>query len=349
MKITEEEFEEKKDLLIQDFLGITKFAELFVESKDIPKEERIQFLWKAGALDLIKGSEELSEWILRKYEKQTLLEVVEDLSDKIYLLYKMDYEIKFENFNKQLNDAHFIGKGKSELYYEETNKINLLLNEPRNEFIITLGNELVGDLPNMIDNYIELLERKTPKENRSEKDNFLMRNKSMANQFMGNHFPKDYWKSEEILQKMFERAELVGEKSRKLIEEIGEELIELHYLKIYFERLKGLKNEIDKENEFIKKSDIFWQGKNETEFVQLVYALHQLKLINNKNSEVTNIVKSLAASLNYDLGKNWESNFGKSILNRNSDYQPKIFENLELAFQKYSQERIEQKQKNKKN
>ncbi|MDE2026652.1 MAG: RteC domain-containing protein, partial [Patescibacteria group bacterium] len=72
---------------------------------------------------------------------------------------------------------------------------------------------------------------------------------------------------------------------------------------------------------------IRWTGKkdNKNEFVQLIYALHQAKFINEGKGEITRIVETLAEAFNVQLGHNWQSNLSGSIHKRNRDYEPPIF------------------------
>jgi hypothetical protein len=80
---------------------------------------------------------------------------------------------------------------------------------------------------------------------------------------------------------------------------------------------------------------IQWNGKSELEFVQLIYGLYYSNYLNNKENEVTNLVKQVAKIFNMPLGKNWESNLSDSIHNRSNGYQPKIFQNLIDSFEKH--------------
>lgn len=84
-----------------------------------------------------------------------------------------------------------------------------------------------------------------------------------------------------------------------------------------------------------QQSKIIWKGNNQTEFVQLIYALYHSKLITNETNEITKLVEEASKVFNINLSKNWKSNFSKSKNNRNNDYEPKIFENLKGAYLEY--------------
>lgn len=89
------------------------------------------------------------------------------------------------------------------------------------------------------------------------------------------------------------------------------------------------------------KTSIHWKSNRELEFVQLIYALHEAGYLNNEEEEITKLVKQVAASFNYKLGDHWQSNLSDCINNRNIDYSPKIFENLQKAFSNYRERQIE--------
>ena len=61
------------------------------------------------------------------------------------------------------------------------------------------------------------------------------------------------------------------------------------------------------------KSSIVWRGKNEIDFTQLVYALHEVGILTNTENEITTLVKQVAKSFNLELGKNWQSNLSTTI------------------------------------
>ena len=86
---------------------------------------------------------------------------------------------------------------------------------------------------------------------------------------------------------------------------------------------------------------------NKTEFVQLIYALHEAGYLNNGTGEITKIVESLADTLSVSLSKNWQSNLSASIHKSNSDYQPPIFGKIATAYGVYADKLITAKKNNK--
>jgi hypothetical protein len=94
------------------------------------------------------------------------------------------------------------------------------------------------------------------------------------------------------------------------------------------------------------KTQVYWKGVNETEFVQLIYALHEADYLKHETNEITSLVTELAGLLNFELGKNWQSNFSKSVNNRKADYKPEIFEKLPASFERYRDKQINKKKKN---
>lgn len=93
-------------------------------------------------------------------------------------------------------------------------------------------------------------------------------------------------------------------------------------------------------------SRLKWNGTNETEFIQFVYALHEAGYLCNQENEITKLVEQMALLFNFNLGRNWQINLSTSINKRNADYMPEIFANLSKGFATY---RLKQLEKNKKN
>ena len=94
------------------------------------------------------------------------------------------------------------------------------------------------------------------------------------------------------------------------------------------------------------QSPINWKGNNETEFIQLIYALHEAGYLYNEEKQITNLVWQMAHAFNVRLGGNWQSNFSKSINNRKTGYEPKIFDDLKKSFIGYRDKLINKKKKN---
>jgi RteC protein len=104
------------------------------------------------------------------------------------------------------------------------------------------------------------------------------------------------------------------------------------------QELKPVKSESNEAAQ--KQGDLNWLKNNETEFVQFVYALHYAGYISNQDNTVTKLVAQMAKAFNLQLGNNWQSNFSKSINERNADYLPNIFANIQQGFTKYRDSQI---------
>jgi hypothetical protein len=94
------------------------------------------------------------------------------------------------------------------------------------------------------------------------------------------------------------------------------------------------------------QSPINWKGTNETEFIQLIYALHEAGYLYNEERQITSLVWQMADAFNVRLGRNWQSNFSHSINNRKLGYEPKIFKDLKKYFIAYRDKLINKKKKN---
>lgn len=77
------------------------------------------------------------------------------------------------------------------------------------------------------------------------------------------------------------------------------------------------------------------EGATKTDFIQLVYALHESGLLRNEKQHVTKLVEELAVLFNFDLGVNWKQIHTDSKKNRNNGYEIKIFNELEKSYKKY--------------
>lgn len=91
--------------------------------------------------------------------------------------------------------------------------------------------------------------------------------------------------------------------------------------------------------------EIKWTGskENKNEFVQIIYALHEAKRINNGKGEITKIVEGLAQAFNIKLGNNWQGNHSNSIHKRRAKYEPPIFQEMEDAYKEYEYNLVEAK------
>lgn len=86
----------------------------------------------------------------------------------------------------------------------------------------------------------------------------------------------------------------------------------------------------------------YWIGTEETEFVQLIYALIEADRLNDK--EKTRMTQAIANFFGFPLSNDWQSKLSHSIHQGNFDKKPKIFGDLEKAWEKYKDRQINKKQ-----
>ncbi len=114
-----------------------------------------------------------------------------------------------------------------------------------------------------------------------------------------------------------------------------------HYARIDLIKILKGKMEALIEGKKVLSDTLKWTG-NPNSLVQLIYGLHCAKKINNGEGEITKIIKSLFQL--FDLNKkNLLSNHSKSIHDTNRDYAPSIFKEIEEAYVKFRQQKIEDK------
>jgi hypothetical protein len=94
------------------------------------------------------------------------------------------------------------------------------------------------------------------------------------------------------------------------------------------------------------QSPVSWKADNETEFVQLIYALYEAGYIEHEEKGMTKLIEDFAYLLNFPLGKNWQVNHSTSIHKRNSDYAPQIFDKLNKAYEDFRIKKINKKKNN---
>lgn len=105
-------------------------------------------------------------------------------------------------------------------------------------------------------------------------------------------------------------------------------------------RMKSEKQHMTSAND--KPLLTYWTGgENKTQFVQLIYALHEAKLLNNGRGEITNIVDELGQFLGVELPETWQQNLSKSINSANNNHIPPIFDKIKQAFLDYSKKRLD--------
>jgi hypothetical protein len=149
--------------------------------------------------------------------------------------------------------------------------------------------------------------------------------------------------SEMTISKREDSVKFLGEQAglMRMFSLMGEESQKRHVPKSDSQFLE----EYDEQYDEIK-STVIWRRENETEFVQLIYALHQAGYLDNEEKRITYLVEQMADALNIKLGAHWQSNFSKSINARKAGYQPKIFDDLKTAFINYREKLINKKERN---
>ena len=133
-------------------------------------------------------------------------------------------------------------------------------------------------------------------------------------------------------------------------EEIIERLAEYQALSDFIEKLRQHEQNLNPKDSTQKtqQTTLQWKKENQTEFIQLIYALYDAGYITNAEGKITQIVKEFAQVFNVKLSEHWISNLSKSYIERNADYMPEIFGELEKAFEKQRDAKAEKQHKNNK-
>jgi hypothetical protein len=114
------------------------------------------------------------------------------------------------------------------------------------------------------------------------------------------------------------------------------------------EILKYIEDQREIEIENLANEKLHWGGNQQTEFAQLIYALFESGYIVDKDKVgKIKIVERMSTFLNFPLTKNWRDDLSSSIHDRNSDYVPDIFKNIQSGWDTYRDKRLETKRKNK--
>ena len=92
-----------------------------------------------------------------------------------------------------------------------------------------------------------------------------------------------------------------------------------------------------------KHKNKYWMGNEETEFVQLMYALVQTKRLEEKGK--VKMVEQIASFLGFPLSYDWQSKLSHSIHDRNGNTIPGIFNELKDGWLSYRSDQIEKKKK----
>lgn len=123
-------------------------------------------------------------------------------------------------------------------------------------------------------------------------------------------------------------------------------LAELDAMNEFFDFWNNRELNSKKELHNDKKEKIIWKGKNQTEFVQLVYMLFDSNLITNESNLITKLVPEMAELLNFELTKSWKNDMSSNIHKTNNDYVPPIIKKLKKAYDEHKDKKIEKKRKN---
>jgi len=87
----------------------------------------------------------------------------------------------------------------------------------------------------------------------------------------------------------------------------------------------------------------YWIGTEETEFVQLIYALIEAGRLSNSGK--IKMVKNIADFLGFPLTDDWQSKLSHAVHDRNYDNNPNIFNDLKQSWEVYRSLKIEMKRK----
>jgi hypothetical protein len=119
----------------------------------------------------------------------------------------------------------------------------------------------------------------------------------------------------------------------------SEQIIKLAHISALRDFLNEIyKSRNVKEKTMNKKSSIIWKGKNQTEFVQLIYSLFHSETLTIEGNEKTKLVEEIAIYFNIKLSEHWQSNLSKAINKRNNDYEPQIIETIKSGYNNYKKE-----------
>lgn len=85
----------------------------------------------------------------------------------------------------------------------------------------------------------------------------------------------------------------------------------------------------------------YWLGSEETEFVQLLYALVESKRLKKKGK--VKMVQKIASFLGFHLSYDWQSKLSHAIHDTNEDKIPSIFDELKYGWLSYRSDQIEKR------
>jgi len=105
----------------------------------------------------------------------------------------------------------------------------------------------------------------------------------------------------------------------------------------------GRGQDLDQNQNVEKNQNQYWLGTQETEFVQLLYALVESKRLEKKGK--VKMVQKIASFLGFPLSYDWQSKLSHAIHDTNEDKIPDIFNELKEGWLSYRNAQIEKKKK----
>lgn len=172
----------------------------------------------------------------------------------------------------------------------------------------------------------------------------IFQDDAILDQFIsdGNLDPEKKSRYKALIESTFEYPDEGIDNHQKKIYQLFGVWYEDKYAQYLKERLKAYYpgNDTDGRKEYSFR----WVGsKNKTQFVQLIYALHEAGYLTNEENQIGKLVEDLGEVFKVNLGENWQKNHSNAIHRSNSDYEPKVFKILAESYSKYSINLIEEK------
>jgi len=124
------------------------------------------------------------------------------------------------------------------------------------------------------------------------------------------------------------------------IEKASDEIIQYCYDCMHS---KSINRDLDQNQNVEKNQNQYWLGTQETEFVQLLYALVESKRLEKKGK--VKMVQKIASFLGFPLSYDWQSKLSHAIHDTNEDKIPDIFNELKEGWLSYRNAQIEKKKK----
>lgn len=292
---------------------------------------------------------------LRRAGETTIVDFFKELLPSEYELEYLRHEQEWERIKQKLNYRLTI-EGKKKILVDELDQtINYLDNDEEGEFRQVFGDLSQVTLDKVIDKIklqANLIQKTTLWKdlNHNEKV-FFLSIRNLPSNFIKDDLPfKNVYK--EILRKFNLQLIIEGNKKLKPIT-INRQLIDF-VNRIFYDHFQvelntklqvELRAFLDPSELNIQVSNVSsiatWK-KDKVGFYQLIYALHSADYI---DGEVTNIIETIAPNFGIELAKSWQTGLNQNINNNNSDYKPKIFEDMQKGYNSYLERRTSDKNK----